>query len=720
MDQNLIDEIITTAQEMAANNDEKGLRNILACFDRLYYQPTIDEGVPDAIYDQVVEIYDEKFGKKKTYHQKKGVGAKGQASADTRKDVKLPYYMGTVNKFSAMMVDATKGLSKWRNRPVNYEKKFKAWKKKYPKGPYTVEGKADGISCLLIYEKKNGVIKRTIYSRGTGKTGKDLSRYIQNLREGFNLIPSGEDFNFPPEDKIVIRGELVMRYRVWKRKYSEDFSNPRNIVGGFVTKKTNSGVSTRDIEFVAYEKLVPRDETRFDQIETLKKMGFATVEVTQLSKNSELTEKNLFKILKSFRKKSPYEIDGLVVFADDKVRKVSDKEVLDSAFAYKVNAQTAIADVVGVEWSSSTTNALKPVVVYKPVTIGRVMEDGSIVGAVYRRATAFNANFIKKNKIGPGAKLLIVRSGDVIPHIEQVLKQGKPDLPNKERPPQPKYDYKGHPEINFEWGDGNNRRSKLDIFAVEMLDDAKIQQMDLFFSGGRQKRGMNIKGIAKKTLRHLFQEGFDSITSILQASEEDLAEALGKPGVAANIKQAIDERFSTPVDLAQIMGASQVFPHVRTKTAAKIIAKYPDIMKMGPKELKKIKAVSGVGQDTLDGFAAAMPMFKLFLRDNPQIKIAAKPVTKKPTSNKLQGKIFVFTGTMDKMKREDAQNLVEDMGGKAPGTLNKKVDFLVIGDKGGAGKKKLSQAEKFDTPIISETDFLTMIGYLPTMRNQRR
>jgi len=655
------------------------------------------------------KFYDSKFGKKKTYHQKKGVGAKGVASTDTRKDVKLPYYMGTVNKFSAMMVDADKGLSKWRSKPVNYEKKFNAWKKKYPKGPYTIEGKADGISCLLIYEKKNGTIKRTIYSRGTGKTGKDLSRYIQNLRDGFNLIPSGDDFDFPPENKIVIRGELVMRYRVWKRKYSDDFSNPRNIVGGFVTKKTNSGVSTRDIEFVSYEKLVPRNETRFDQIKTLKRMGFATVEVSQLTKNSDLTEKNLFKILKSFRKKSPYEIDGLVVFADDKVRKVSDKEVLDSAFAYKVNAQTAIAEVVGVEWSSSTTNALKPVVVYKPVTIGRVMEDGSIVGALYRRATAFNANFIKKNKIGPGAKLLIVRSGDVIPHIEQILKQGKPDLPNKARAAQPKYNYKGHPEINFEWGDGKNRRSKLDIFA----------QMDLFFSGGRQKRGMNIKGIAKKTLRQLFQEGFDSITSILQASEEDLAEALGKPGVAANIKKAIDERFSTPVDLSQIMGASQVFPHVRTKTAAKIIAKYPNIMKMNAKELKKIKDVSGVGQDTLDGFADAMPGFKLFLRDNPQIKIASKSVTKKPTSNKLQGKIFVFTGTMDKMRREDAQNLVEDMGGKAPGTLKKNVDFLVIGDKGGAGKKKLTQAEKFDTPIISETDFLTMIGYLPGMRNQR-
>ena len=72
----------------------KGLRNILACFDRLYYQPTIDEGIPDAIYDQVVEIYDEKFGKKKTYHQKKGVGAKGIVSTDTRKRCKASILYG--------------------------------------------------------------------------------------------------------------------------------------------------------------------------------------------------------------------------------------------------------------------------------------------------------------------------------------------------------------------------------------------------------------------------------------------------------------------------------------------------------------------------------------------------------------------------------------------------------------------------------------------------
>ena len=138
--------------------------------------------------------------------------------------------------------------------------------------------------------------------------------------------------------------------------------------------------------------------------------------------------------------------------------------------------QTAIVEVVGIEWSSSSDNALKPVVIYKPVTIGREMLDGSIVGAKYRRATAFNAGFVKKHKIGPKSKLLIVRSGDVIPHIEQVIKSTKADMPNTERKPNSEFEYKGHKKINYTWGDGDTQ-SKLDIFADEVLDATKIKRI---------------------------------------------------------------------------------------------------------------------------------------------------------------------------------------------------------------------------------------------------
>ena len=707
INQNLLDEIVTAAQEYADNNNKKSLIDMLKCFDEMYYEPTFEGGIPDDIYEQLVDIYDAKFGKNKTYHEIKGVGAGviNNNNVDIRKDVKLPYHMGTILKFVSAMLDPKKGISEW-SKPI-YKRKFTAWKNEYP-GPFTIEGKADGISCLLIYQKINdNKIKRIIYTRGTGTTGKDLSRYVDK----FSLIPNGNEFEFPKDKKIVIRGELVMRNKVWKKKYSKEYSNPRNIVAGFVTKKQDTGVSPTDIDFIAYELLVPRDKNRYDQIQELQKIGFVTVETTQISK-TKLTEPKLFEILKDFRHKSPYEIDGLVVFDDSKVRPVSKVDVLKSAFAYKVNMQTAVVDVVGVEWTSSTTNALKPVVIYKPVKIGRVMEDGSVVGGIYRRATGFNANFINENKIGPGSKLLIIRSGDVIPYIGQILgdkrKNKIPDMPNKKRKSDSNYHYKGHDEIEYEWGDGKNRRSTLDIFAVDDLDSSKIQRLNLFFSGGRQKRGINIKGIAKKTIKTLYDNGLNTITKILQASESDLTKALGKKTekskLAFNIRKSIDDRFSEPIDLAILMGATQIFPHARGRTVQKILDKYPNVLTNPPKKLENVK---GVGQDALNGFLEALPKFKKFLKDNPQIKIFV-PVKSK-IKGKFSGKFFVFTGKMEFGSREESQNLIKKLGGEISNGITKKVNYLVIGNLGGGGKK-IQKAENLGIKIISENEFLKMIN----------
>jgi len=705
MKQQLLDELMTKAQEFVATKNKKGMKGLLNCLDKLYYQPkTTGDAVPDDIYDQLVDMYDTTFSKGKSYHEIKGVGAAaGTVSIDTRADINLPYHMGTILKFSAMMV--TKNKSEWRMRPHNYERKFEAWKLKYPKGPYTVEGKADGISCLLIYEKTGKKIKRTIYSRGTGDTGKDLSRYLG--KTGFSMIPDGKDFE---DGKTVVRGELVMRYNVWKKKYSKTFSNPRNIVGGFVTRKKNTGVKPADIDFVAYEQLLPRDKTRFGQIQELNRLGFTTVMTKQVSS---LTEPGLFKILKDFRKGSPYEIDGLVVFDDSIVHPVSKVDVLPSAFAYKVNTQTAIVDVVGIEWSSSTTNALKPVVVYKPVTIGRVMPDGKVVGAVYHRATAFNAGFVKKHKIGPGAQLLIVRSGDVIPHIEEVLKPASsPDLPNTVRDGDDQYNYRGHDDIDFVWGDGLKRRSKLDIFAVKMLDATKIKQIALFFSGGKNPRGMNVKGVGEETVKKLFKNGYTSITSILQTSIEALEEIGFTKKQAENIRNPIEEvLFKKPVDLARLMGATSVFPNARKTIIKKILTKYPRVLTEGKYygvNPAKLSGVSGVGQETLDNFVHALPDFTLFLEDNPQIRVSVVRVVK-PVSAKLKDISFVFTGTMSKMNRESTQELVVKNGGTTSGTVAKSTNFVVIGDAGKPSQKKIDKAENFGIKIISEKDFLKML-----------
>ena len=716
MDEELLSEIMTRAHELVATKNKKEFTELLKCFDRLYYHhaEAAAEGIPDSFYDSLVEMYSANFG---DYQDIQGVGADGEKGINIRKDHKLPYFMGTVEKLSAYLKDAETQTTMWRTKPVDYKRKFDNWKTKFPKGPYTVEGKADGISCLLIYEKtKKGKIKKTIYTRGTGDTGKDLSRYLprpgKKRSDSFSLIPDGSNFKFPKEGKIVLRGELVMRYDVWYQKYKEEFANPRNIVSGFVTKKTAEGVSASDINFIAYELMVPRDKTRFEQIIQLEEMGFVTVMTEQIPK-SQLTQKNLWSLLQKFRANTPYDIDGLVVFVDDKVRPVSKAAVLSSAFAYKVNAQTAIVDVIGVEWAPSSTGALKPRVIYKPKKIGRLMPDGEVVGALYRRATAFNAAFVRDNKIGPGAKLLIVRSGETIPHIDQVLKATKPDLPDHVSSPQPKYQYLGHQKIDFEWGSGG-KKSEFDIFSTTELPETKIRKLTLFFSGGRNARGLNIKGLAEKTIGKLYEAGFTTLTDILHVSVDEMkAAGLGKKN-SPNFKAAIDDRFREPIDLAVLMGATQIWPSAQVKTMRKILEMYPDIITNPPDHLEHVPGVDGQVTST---FLEYLPMFVKFLDDNPQISYVSEEEELPVEDGLLSGEKIVFTGTFEKINPETGKNytrpalekIAKAYGSETDDKINKTTTILVMGAKKPGGEKKLRDAAKFNVKVIGEHDFWNML-----------
>ena len=148
MDEELLSEIMTRAHELVATKNKKEFTELLKCFDRLYYHhaEAAAEGIPDSFYDSLVEMYSANFG---DYQDIQGVGADGEKGINIRKDHKLPYFMGTVEKLSAYLKDAETHTTMWRTKPVDYKRKFEKWKTKIPKGPYTVEGKADGIACLL-------------------------------------------------------------------------------------------------------------------------------------------------------------------------------------------------------------------------------------------------------------------------------------------------------------------------------------------------------------------------------------------------------------------------------------------------------------------------------------------------------------------------------------------------------------------------------------------
>ena len=719
MDDNLMNEIMTKVQEYEKENKKKSFEKLLSCFDQLYYQhqSSFVDTVPDSFYDSLVDRYSDKWGEN---WDAKHVGAKGEAASDINKDVRLPFYMGTILKFFSVL--DKDGNVVWRDKG----KEFSTWKKEFP-GPYTLEGKADGISALLIYKRDGNKVIRELFTRGyadrkrnkEGKYelvtfGKNLSRYLNEGRENFSHIPRFSVDDIPRGGMLVVRGELVMKTRTWKIKYSADYANPRNIVSGFVTKKTTGGVSARDIDFVAYQVIVPRGMKRLRQLEYLLEMGFLVVKHKTVTK-SELNLKNLNHALQDFRLNTPYEIDGLVVFDDSIPRGPSKKEAMPSAFAFKLNELSAIAEVVGIEWTAARNNALIPVAVYKPVKIGRVLPSGEVFGSTFHRASAFNADFVRKNKIGPGAKILIVKTGDVIPYISNIVTPGiKGDLPDHVRKPNEKYDYIGHPKISYEWGPGG-LHSNLHIFATEPLEGAKTKRIAYFFSGGKSQRGLNILGIGPRTIVTLQKHGYDNISAILNASLQDLINVPGLgPVQAKNIYESIRKRLQKPVDLAHLMGAFQIAEGVGRKVAEKILEVYPHPLNAGEDpDQKNLKKIHGIGPETLLRYSEGLPAFRNFIRENPEIIIQTHtPGESKQSKGPLSGQEFVFTGKFlidgKHYTRTQLEDMVKSLGGEASDKVTRNTIFLVTADKN-SGSKKVRDANKLGIEKKTPTEFINFI-----------
>ena len=303
----------------------------------------------------------------------------------SKNKVKLPFYMGSLNKVR----DDDAAIAKWQSKL---------------KGSYIISDKLDGISCLFY--KKAGIL--SLFSRGDGNMGQDISHLLS-----FIQIP-----DIPPND-IVIRGELIFTKKDWNEHIKSKRTTARNTVAGLANSKKPDSDIAKYVKFVAYELIEPM-KTPQEGLKYLQSLGF---QVVYHELHSKFDNDSLSKILVTRRSDSPYEIDGIVV----KHNSIHDREIdgnPDYAFAFKsiLTHESAEVIVQKIQWNVSKAGALKPVVLFDEVFID---------GAHIRRATGHNAQYIKENNIGPGSHILIIRSGSVIPYIKQVLQGTNPSLPDK-------------------------------------------------------------------------------------------------------------------------------------------------------------------------------------------------------------------------------------------------------------------------------------------------
>jgi DNA ligase (NAD+) len=554
----------------------------------------------------------------------------------SKNKVKLPYEMWSMDKIKP----DTGALPKWVA--------------KY-KGPYVMSCKLDGVSGLYTTEGP----EPKLYTRGNGTIGQDVSHMIPYLR-------------LPSDPGLVIRGEFIIQKQRFQEKYSSEFSNPRNFVAGVVNQKTVRPEKIRDLDFVAYELIKPEMEP-YNQMMAMSEMS---MEVVMFLKENKVSNELLSELLVSWRQDYKYEIDG-VICTDNQIypRKRGNPE---HAFAFKMVLSDQIAEVkvVDVLWTASKDGYLKPRVQVEPVILG---------GAKIEYATGFNAKFIVDNKIGVGAVIKLIRSGDVIPHIVSVIEPASaPMMPN----------------VPYKWND-----TKVDIVLEDKSGDNTVSEKVMigFF------KGINVDGMGPGTVEKLVAAGYKTIPSVINMSEDDFrsVEGLGKI-TSEKLYRGIKEKIET-ASLPELMHASNIFGRgFGTKKLKAIMEANPDILISSDSEsvkVEKANAVTGMAKKSAEAFVAKISEFVAWANEaGVEAKLMYSPpkTALSAKGHPLYGKKIVMTGFRDK----DLLAQLEKLGASNSSSVSKNT-FVVLVKDVEEDTGKAEQARKLNVPLMTPDQFKT-------------
>ena len=646
---NNTDDIITTID----NLDIKNLEDIITYAADKYYN-TMKSVISDSIYDMLIDFLKLKAPKSKVL---KNIGAK----IKSKDKVSLDYHLGSMDKIKP----PSNQLEKWANQYTP---------------PYILTDKVDGISALLVY-KKNNTIK--MYTRGTSTEGLDIShliKYLNNIADIDTVKEYCKKYKLVPTHKdniIALRGELIIKEKVFNDNWAKEFKNARNTVAGLVNSKSINPQLASDTDLVLYEVVDPY-YSMSRQLEIIKDLRFNCVYSKTI--NKELTFELLSDYFKKRRTKSEYMNDGIIVTNDDEHKRNTNGNP-SYAFAFKdiLEDQKAKTKVKSIEWNISKDGYLIPTLLLEPVIIS---------GVEIKRVTGHNAKYVIDNRLGNGAEIELIRSGDVIPYINKVLKAGKTQLP----------------EGKWSWSS-----TKVDII-LDSLDNTDILKKNLYFFFST----LDTKGLGEKVIDKLYQAKFDTVSKILDLTKEKLEKAgieSFKEKTIDNILKAIKKAVSD-VTLAKIMTGSNKLGHgLGFERMKQILSNYPKIIdeykKWSNEEfIKNIKEIDGWDTKTATLFVNNFDDFIDFynsIKKYITIKKAAKI-----TTTKITNMTFVFSSFRDK----ELQETIEMMGGKVSTSVSKNTDYLVVKDDLVLENKteKIKKADTLGVKIITRINLVKLLN----------
>jgi len=611
--------------------NEKELSEMIVLASDKYYNSN-NPCMTDNEYDIVKEYIEKKYPKNVEVDL---IGAPVK-----KNKVTLPYQMPSMDKIKP----DSNALSNWMN--------------KY-KGPYVLSCKLDGVSGMYSTEGK----EPKLYTRGDGKVGQDISHLLSIL-------------NLPKEPNMVVRGEFIIPKQVFEEKYKSIFANPRNLVSGIINSKTIDEKS-KDLHFVAYEIIQPK-MTPSQQLQKLTEMKHEVVlNKTSLSLSNEM----LSEILVDWRTNYMYEIDGVIVTDDNVYPRISGNPQHAFAFKMVLSDQMGEAKVVDVIWSPSKNGYLKPRVRIEPIRLG---------GVTIEYATGFNGKFIEDNKIGIGAIVQMIRSGDVIPYIKAVTTPAEKAK---------------MPSVPYTW-----TSTHIDVILEDIKGDITVleKNITMFFVE------LEVDGLSSGNVKRIMEAGYNTVGKILKMSKTDFEKVEGfKTKMIEKIFNGIHEKVDK-ASLLDIMVASNTFGRgLSRKKMQPMMDEYPDLLTSQDsveEKVKKLQSIKGIGLENAKGLVNNIPAFMAFLEETglkgklsetkqaEQTTAIANIVI--DTSDPLYGKKIVMTKVRDK-------EIIEKMG-KVGATLEDSVNkntFAVIVKSKEDDSNKIKKAKELGIPIYTPDEF---------------
>ena len=554
---------------------------------------------------------------------------------------------------------------------------------------YTLEPKMDGLSGSLIY--KNGVLVRGA-TRGDGVTGEDITTNIKTIKS----VP----LRLTEDIDIEVRGEIYMSKKSFleanreKIKNGEkEFANPRNAAAGSIRQLDSKVAAKRNLDFMAYFIPNPEDygiKTQKESLEFLRKLGFVTnYKLNGYAKNV----KDIINYIDSLSEKRdnlPFEIDGVVLKVDnleDEKRLGFTSRVPRWGIAYKFPAKEVLTTLKEIKFTVGRTGKITPNAIFSPVHVS---------GSLVSKATLHNSDYCIDKDVRVGDTISIRKAGDVIPEVVEVK------LDRRKEDSVPFKMIENCPMCNSVLV----RKDANHYCKNEHCPSRKIESLIHFSS----RDAMYIEGFGESIVEDFYNLGYlknidDFYTLDKYKDELMLLEGFGEKSISKLLESASNSKKNSLERLLFGLGIRYV-----GKKTAKILSKYyktiDNLIKADFDELKSINDIGDVIAKSIVDYFSDEKNINLInrLKDlNLNMRYLGEEVN---TSNEnINGKTFVITGTLSR-PRDEIKEEIEGLGGNVTGSVTKKTDYVIAGEKAGS---KLTKANELGIKVLTEEEYNNML-----------